>query len=86
MVVRILHWEGETRMFCSKCGAQIGPDARVCPQCGNVQGALPVTPAVVWNGSGGRQGADRTLDFSGMGDGDRGYGQLRADFSDFRGW
>jgi len=36
-------------MFCSKCGAQIGPDARVCPQCGNVQGALPVTPAVVWN-------------------------------------
>ncbi len=24
-------------MFCSKCGAQVGPDARVCPQCGEAQ-------------------------------------------------
>ena len=24
-------------MFCSKCGAQIGPDARVWPQCGEAQ-------------------------------------------------
>jgi hypothetical protein len=24
-------------MFCSKCGAQVGPDARVCPQCGQAQ-------------------------------------------------
>lgn len=27
-------------MFCSKCGSQIGPDTRVCPQCG-----APQTPA-----------------------------------------
>jgi uncharacterized membrane protein len=24
-------------MFCSKCGAQVGPDARACPQCGAAQ-------------------------------------------------
>ena len=35
-------------MFCSKCGAQIGPDARVCPQCGNLVGGAPVTPPVAW--------------------------------------
>jgi uncharacterized membrane protein len=36
-------------MFCSKCGAQIGPDARVCPQCGNLQGsAAPVVAPVAW--------------------------------------
>jgi uncharacterized membrane protein len=34
-------------MFCSKCGAQIGPDARVCPQCGEAQ--TPVfSSAPVW--------------------------------------
>ena len=34
-------------MFCSKCGAQVGPDARVCPQCGNPQ--TPVfASAPVW--------------------------------------
>jgi uncharacterized membrane protein len=34
-------------MFCSNCGAQIGPDARVCPQCGHAQ--TPVfTAAPVW--------------------------------------
>jgi uncharacterized membrane protein len=34
-------------MFCSKCGTQIGPDARVCPQCGEPQ--TPVfTNAPVW--------------------------------------
>jgi uncharacterized membrane protein len=35
-------------MFCSKCGAQIGPDARVCPQCGNLQGGALVFPPVAW--------------------------------------
>jgi uncharacterized membrane protein len=36
-------------MFCSKCGAQIGPDANVCPQCGNLQGsAAPVFAPVAW--------------------------------------
>jgi uncharacterized membrane protein len=36
-------------MFCSKCGAQVGPDARVCPQCGNLQGvAAPVIAPVAW--------------------------------------
>jgi uncharacterized membrane protein len=40
-------------MFCSRCGAQIGPDARVCPQCGNLQGGAPpvvppVAPPVTW--------------------------------------
>jgi hypothetical protein len=36
-------------MFCSKCGAQVGPDARVCPQCGNLQGSAPVvTPPAAW--------------------------------------
>jgi uncharacterized membrane protein len=35
-------------MFCSKCGAQIGPDARVCPQCGNMQGAAPIIAPVAW--------------------------------------
>jgi uncharacterized membrane protein len=24
-------------MFCSNCGGQVGPDARVCPQCGHPQ-------------------------------------------------
>jgi uncharacterized membrane protein len=34
-------------MFCSRCGAQIGPDGRVCPQCGQAQ--TPVfTNAPVW--------------------------------------
>jgi uncharacterized membrane protein len=34
-------------MFCSRCGAQIGPDVRVCPQCG--QGQTPVfTNAPAW--------------------------------------
>src|SRR3984957_16700903 len=33
-------------MFCSKCGAQVGPDARVCPQCGNLQGSAPEAPPV----------------------------------------
>lgn len=36
-------------MFCSKCGAQVGPDARVCPQCGNLTAAAaPVYSAPVW--------------------------------------
>jgi uncharacterized membrane protein len=35
-------------MFCSRCGAQIGPDARVCPQCGNLQGDVPVIAPVVF--------------------------------------
>lgn len=33
-------------MFCSKCGAQIGADARVCPQCGEPQAPVyQSTPA-----------------------------------------
>jgi uncharacterized membrane protein len=35
-------------MFCSKCGAQVGTDVRVCPQCGNVQGEAPGAPPVTW--------------------------------------
>ena len=37
-------------MFCNKCGTQVGPDARVCPQCGNLLGGAvpPVTPPVSW--------------------------------------
>jgi uncharacterized membrane protein len=36
-------------MFCSKCGASIGPDARVCTQCGNLVGSAPVPlSAVAW--------------------------------------
>lgn len=27
-------------MFCNKCGAQVGTDARACPQCGNPQGPV----------------------------------------------
>jgi len=34
-------------MFCSKCGASIGPDARACPQCGNLVGSAPIPPAAV---------------------------------------
>jgi hypothetical protein len=34
-------------MFCSKCGASIGADARVCPQCGNLVGGAPIPPAAV---------------------------------------
>jgi hypothetical protein len=34
-------------MFCSKCGASIGADARACPQCGNFIGGTPVPPAAV---------------------------------------
>ena len=34
-------------MFCSKCGASIGPDVRVCPQCGNLVGSAPIPPAAV---------------------------------------
>jgi uncharacterized membrane protein len=34
-------------MFCSKCGAQIGPDARVCPQCGEAQAPV-FASAPVW--------------------------------------
>jgi uncharacterized membrane protein len=34
-------------MFCSKCGTPLGPDVRVCPQCG--QGQTPVfTNAPAW--------------------------------------
>jgi uncharacterized membrane protein len=32
-------------MFCSKCGTQVAPDARVCPQCGEAfSGAAPIPP------------------------------------------
>ena len=34
-------------MFCSKCGASIGPDVRVCPLCGNLVGSAPIPPAAV---------------------------------------
>jgi uncharacterized membrane protein len=31
-------------MFCSKCGAQVGPDAQACPQCGAPTGEAGVPP------------------------------------------
>jgi uncharacterized membrane protein len=34
-------------MFCSKCGAQVGTDARVCPQCGEPQAPI-LTSAPAW--------------------------------------
>jgi uncharacterized membrane protein len=34
-------------MFCSKCGAQVGPEARVCSQCGEPQAPV-FTSAPVW--------------------------------------
>jgi uncharacterized membrane protein len=34
-------------MFCSKCGAQVGPEARVCSQCGTPQAPV-FTNAPVW--------------------------------------
>jgi len=38
-------------MFCNKCGTQIGPDAKVCPQCGAPveEAGVPPPPATpVW--------------------------------------
>lgn len=39
-------------MFCSKCGAQVGPDARVCPQCGEAQGPV-LSSAPAWTAPAG---------------------------------
>jgi uncharacterized membrane protein len=39
-------------MFCSKCGAQVGPDARVCPQCGQPQPPV-FSSAPVWTARAG---------------------------------
>jgi uncharacterized membrane protein len=36
-------------MFCSRCGAQVGPDARVCSQCGEVLGPAAPPAAVLYN-------------------------------------
>jgi len=68
-------------MFCSRCGAQIGPDARVCPQCGQAQ--TPVfTNAPVWTAPVGVK-RRQALDFRGMANGDGGSGQFRAGVAHF---